>query len=294
MGYISFAPGQLDVKDMHQFMIGAISPRPIAFVSSINADGINNLAPYSFFNALSSNPPMLAFSCNLRPGNSPEKDTLRNIREQGECVVNIVNEDIIYQMSVCSVEFPSNVSEFDKTGLTALPSEKVKPFRVSESPVQMECTLHDIIALGNHAGASNLILCEIVKMHVNKNVMDAQLRRIDPQKLKVVGRLGRSNYVKVKGDNIVELYQPIRPVCVGYDGLPTQIKRSRFFTGNDLGKLASLINLPNEGDVRAYMEEQNIKGIHDVEFYHRKAKSLLDENLKVEAIKMAMIAELSH
>ncbi|NNE26821.1 MAG: flavin reductase family protein [Saprospiraceae bacterium] len=294
MGYISFAPGQVDVKDMHQFIIGAISPRPIAFVSTVNEEGVNNLAPYSFFNALSSNPPMLAFSCNLRPGENLEKDTLKNIKAHGECVVNMVNEDILHQMAITSVEFPAGVSEFEKSGLTPLASEKVAPFRVQESPVQIECTVHDIIVLGNHPGASNLVLCDIIKMHVNKNVMDAQLRRIDPQKLQVVGRLGRSNYIKVKGEHVIEMYQPVRPICIGFDSLPTQIQRSRFFTGNDLGKLASLLTLPNEQDVRKYMEVENISGHRDVEYYHRRAKSLLDRNLKEHAIKMAMIAELSH
>ncbi len=292
MGYISFRPDQCSEKDLHQFIIASISPRPIAFVSTVDNHGNANLAPYSFFNAFSSNPPIVVFSSNLKHGDSPQKDTLLNIQRSKSCVINVVSHEIYRQAALCSVEFPHGVSEFKKSGLTPLDSEIVSAFRVKESPVQIECTLNDIIALGKKPGAANLIICEIVKMHIKENIMDPQLRRIDPQKLDIMGRLGRSNYVRVNGDNILSAYQAVRPLCVGYDQLPLSIKKSRFFTGNDLGRFAALYNLPSNTDLESYAQRRGIKEGKDEEFYHRKAKELIESENIEEAIKMAMMAEI--
>jgi len=292
MPYYSFSPDQLSTSDLHQHIIGAISPRPIAFVSTLNKEGDSNLAPYSFFNALSSNPPIIAFSSNLRPGPSSEKDTLLNIKETKSCVINLVNFDMIHQCALASVEFSFGVSEFDKTGLTPIKSDVIKPFRVKESPVQIECTVLDIIALGKQVGAANLIICEIKKMHIKESVMDAQLRRIDPQKLDLVGRLGRSNYVRVKGDNIISLYQSTKPDCIGYDRLPSTIKKSRFFTGNDLGRFAALSKLPIQEVILVNMKNMFIKKDMDIEYYHRHAKQLLVDDEVEKAIIVAMIPEI--
>lgn len=293
MSYISLAPDDISTKDLHQFVIGAVSPRPIALVSTINNEGQTNLAPFSFFNAFSSNPPVAVFSANTRPGLHPSKDTLVNVREHKECVINMVDYNMHRQMSICSVEFDPGVSEFDKSGLTPTQSDIVRPFRVSQSPVQFECTVGDIIALGSHAGAANLVICNIIKMHIKSNVMDSQMRRIDPVKLDVVGRLGRSNYVRVNNKNLFSVYQAVRPVCVGYDALPKSLAHSRFFTGNDLGKFAALYALPTAFEVRSYASTKNIPMHKDEAFYYRRSKELLDTGDAEAAIKVALIPEFN-
>lgn len=165
MSYRSYVPSSLDKKDLHQLIIGAVSPRPIAFVSSINAKGQSNLAPYSFFNAISSNPPLLVFSIsNIKArDNKLSKDTLTNLKEVPQCTINVVNHNIHRQMSLCSVAFPYGTSEFEKSGLKMLPSELVKAPRVADSPVQFECTVDNIIEFGKQEGAANLVVCSIKK-----------------------------------------------------------------------------------------------------------------------------------
>lgn len=165
-------PEETQTKDLHQFLVGSIAPRPIAFVSTVDEEGNPNLAPYSFFNAFSSNPPILVFSSNRRVSNNTTKDTLSNVMATKEVVINVVNYDIVRQMAVTSVEFPTDINEFEKAGLTTIASEKVKPFRVKESPVQMECKVKEIITLGDHGGAGHLILCEVVMMHIAEHVVD--------------------------------------------------------------------------------------------------------------------------
>ncbi len=290
MSFINFSPQEIDNKDMHQFLVGAVSPRPIALVSSVDGDGVPNLAPYSFFNALSSNPPMLAFSSNLKTGENKEKDTLQNIKQTKNCVVNVVNYEIVRQMTLCSVAYKHGVSEFKKSGLSPLRSDLVDSFRVKESPVQFECTVHSIIALGNEAGASNLIICNILKMHVLKSILTDNLRRIDPNKLDAMGRLGRSNYVRVKGNNIIEMYQSIKPNCIGFDGLPVSIQKSMFLSGHQIAEMASVETLPSKE-----MVEEIYKGLKErdknLEGCHLMAIDALNTKDKVDALKFALIPE---
>lgn len=290
MSFINIDPLQIHPKDLHQFIIGSISPRPIALVSSISEEGKMNLAPYSFFNAISSNPPMLAFSSNLKPGNSKEKDTLLNIKSTQNCVVNIVNYNILRQMSLTSIAFDHGVSEFEKSGLTPIKSDLIKSFRVKESPVHFECTVKDIIALGNEAGAANLIICNIVKMHVLKSILNKDQRRINPNKLDVMGRLGRSNYVRVNGDNIIPLYQSIIPNCIGYDKLPDSIKKSTVLTGNEIGELAALEKMPTQKDVwKKYSTIITEKVSYSN--YHKLAAELIQKKEYQNALMVAMIPE---
>jgi hypothetical protein len=196
-------------------------------------------------------------------------------------------------MVLSSVDFEYGLSEFDKTGLTQLNSDIVSPFRVKESPVQLECTVSDIIALGTDTGAANLVVCKIVKMHINENVMDSQLRRIDPFKLDIIGRLGRTNYTRVTGDNVFSVYQNTNTSCVGYDKLPSSIKRSRFFSGNDIGHFAALSQLPTIESIEQYTLLNNLKTGKDEEYYYRRAKKLIEENDIESAIKVAMIPEFN-
>lgn len=239
-------PGEIPTKDLHQYIVGSIAPRPIAFVSTIDQDGIENLAPYSFFNAFSSNPPIVVFSSNRRVSNNTTKDTLANIEVNKEVVINVVNYAIVRQMSITSAEYPHEVSEWDKSGLTKEASLLIKPPRVKESPVNMECVVKDIIPLGDQGGAGHLIICHIVALHIDENVLDGD--RIDPDKIDLMGRLGRAYYVRASGAAISNLYQPTTDLPIGFDALPAYIKHNAFLTGNEIGTIAGLKALPQLSD----------------------------------------------
>jgi flavin reductase (DIM6/NTAB) family NADH-FMN oxidoreductase RutF len=284
--------------DMHQFLLGAVSPRPIAFVSTVDEAGVQNLAPYSFFNAFSSAPPIVVFSSNRRGGDATKKDTLRNIEATMECVINVVSYDIVRQMAVASVDFPSDQSEFTKSGLTPLASERVRAPRVAESSVQMECKVQQIIPLGEAGGAGNLIVCEVVLMHVADQILNGN--RIDPEKIDLVGRMGRHYYSRAKGE-IFEVVQPYKPVVIGFDALPPSIRNSSVFTGNDLAAFASLTALPSLEEVQQVAQE-----LAQIKFFgkktdrikklHKAAKRQLQHNQNspeniLLAYKTALIGE---
>lgn len=251
-------PEETQTKDLHQFLVGSIAPRPIAFVSTVDEEGNPNLAPYSFFNAFSSNPPILVFSSNRRVSNNTTKDTLSNVMATKEVVINVVNYDIVRQMAVTSVEFPSNINEFEKAGLTTIASEKVKPFRVKESPVQMECKVKEIITLGDHGGAGHLILCEVVMMHIAEHVVDDN-NRINPHKLDLMGRLGRAYYVRASGDAIQTIVQSVTEITIGYDKLPQKVQNSSVLRGNELGMLAGIKQIPDSSTVEVAKDDPRVK-----------------------------------
>lgn len=251
-------PEETQTKDLHQFLVGSIAPRPIAFVSTVDEEGNPNLAPYSFFNAFSSNPPILVFSSNRRVSNNTTKDTLSNVMATKEVVINVVNYDIVRQMAVTSVEFPTDINEFEKAGLTTIASEKVKPFRVKESPVQMECKVKEIITLGDHGGAGHLILCEVVMMHIAEHVVDDN-NRINPHKLDLMGRLGRAYYVRASGDAIQTIVQSVTEITIGYDKLPQKVQNSSVLRGNELGMLAGIKQIPDSSAVEAAKEDPKVK-----------------------------------
>jgi len=278
---LTIDPATTAQKDLHQFILGSVAPRPIAFVSSIDEQGIHNLAPYSFFNAFSSNPPIVVFSSNRRGSNNTTKDTLENVRKSGECVINAVNYSIVRQMAVASVEFAKDVSEFSKTGLTPLASDLVRPYRVAESPAHMECKVRDIITLGDQGGAGHLIICEIMRMHVAKEVL-GERNRIDPHKIDLMGRLGRAYYVRCNGPAIHTIVQEYLPVTIGYDGLPEHIKTSKILTGNDLGKLAGQIRMPTEDEISSVKHSEEVNTVMSGHFpqsgLHYLAKTYLDKD----------------
>jgi len=243
-------PKETATRDMHQFLLGSVSPRPIAFVSTVDKDGNHNLAPYSFFNAFSSNPPLLVFSSNRRVRDNTTKDTLANVMATKEAVINVVSHDIVKNMTLTSVEFPSGVSEFSKAGLTPVDSEMVTPPRVKESPVNMECKVKDIITLGTEGGAGHLIICEVVMMHINEDVIDNN-NRIDPHKIDLMGRMGRAYYVRASGENVYPIVQTVTPVVIGYDALPDKVKQSEILSAADIATLASVNELPTQEAIDA-------------------------------------------
>lgn len=276
---ISIDPKEIPQKDLHQYILGMVAPRPIAFVSTIDEQGRKNLAPYSFFNAFSSNPPIVVFSSNRRGTNNTTKDTLHNVQQSGECVINAVNYSIVRQMAVASVEFPTGVSEFEKTGLTPIPSDIVKAYRVAESPAHMECKVQDIITLGDKGGAGHLIICEVVKIHIAEHVL-GERNRIDPDKMDLMGRMGRAYYVRCNGPAIHTIVQDFLPVSLGYDQLATAIKSSPILTGNDLGKLAGQATEPTADEITAAIAlpeyQMALSHAHPIESIHLLAKQYLD------------------
>lgn len=259
---LRIVPEETKTKDLHQFLVGSIAPRPIAFVSTVDEEGNPNLAPYSFFNAFSSNPPILVFSSNRRVLNNTTKDTLSNVMNTKEVVINVVNHDIVRQMAVTSVEFPSNINEFEKAGLNKIPSEKVRPFRVKESPVQMECKVKEIITLGDHGGAGHLILCEVVLMHIAEHVVDEN-NRINPHKLDLMGRLGRAYYVRASGDAIQTIVQSVTEITIGFDKLPAKIQTSTVLRGNELGMLAGIKTIPSQEAIETAKSDPSVKKLID-------------------------------
>jgi flavin reductase (DIM6/NTAB) family NADH-FMN oxidoreductase RutF len=276
---ITIDPHTTPQKDLHQFILGTVAPRPIAFVSTMDENGLPNLAPYSFFNAFSSNPPIVVFSSNRRGSDNTTKDTLHNIQATGECVINAVNYAMVRQMAVASVDFPADVNEFEKTGLTQVPSDMVKPFRVAESPAHMECKVKDIITLGDKGGAGHLIICEVVRMHISEQVLTDR-NRIDPDKMDLMGRMGRAYYVRCSGQAIHTIVQDYHPVTIGFDLLPEHIKNSPVLTGNDLGKLAGQVSFPTAEEIEEAQKNTEVlkalSQLHPIESIHYLAKQYLD------------------
>lgn len=273
-------PKEIATKDLHQFMLAAVAPRPIAFASTISLDGAPNLAPYSFFNAFSSNPPIVIFSSNRRVANNTTKDTLKNVQDTGEVVINVVSHAIVRQMAIASVEYGPEVNEFVKAGFTPLASEMIRPFRVAESPVQMECVVDQILPLGDGGGAGNLIVCRIVLMHISEAVLNDK-GRIDPHKIDLMGRMGRFYYARASGAAVEEIVQEVNVMAIGFDGLPSSVRHSKILTGNNLGQLAGMPALPSleeavallAGDERAH----SIFTRKDLgEDWHQYMKEVLD------------------
>ena len=291
---LTIDPTQIPTKDLHQYILGAVAPRPIAFASTLSADGTPNLAPYSFFNAFSSNPPILIFSSNRRVSNNTTKDTLKNVEDTGEVVINVVSHAIVRQMALCSVEYDASVNEFEKAGFTPLPSERVKPFRVAESPVQMECKVEQILPLGEKGGAGNLIICRIVLMHIDERVL-SETGRIDPHKIDLVARMGRFYYARASGPAIFEIAQTVTAIGVGFDALPEGLRHSAVLTGNDLGHIAALTALPSREEVLAIANDERVVAAlaqgTPIDALHRLAKQLIGQNEVEMGAKAGLLAE---
>jgi len=287
---LTIDPTQIPTKDLHQYILGAVSPRPIAFASTVSTDGIPNLAPYSFFNAFSSNPPILIFSSNRRVANNTTKDTLKNVEDTGEVVINVVPYAIVRQMALCSIEYDADVNEFEKAGFTPLPSERVRPFRVAESPVQMECVVEKILPLGEGGGAGNLIICRIVLMHIAEHIL-TDSGRIDPHKIDLMGRMGRFYYARASGDAVVEIIQKVTDLGVGFDALPEHVRHSTVLTGNELAQIAALMVLPDQAAVVADPRVQAALAANaSRDALHRMAQAAIQENDVELAAKLVLSA----
>ncbi|WP_418602226.1 flavin reductase family protein [Hwangdonia sp.] len=249
----SFEPKDLSIGKLHSYLLSAVAPRPIAFASTLDAEGNPNLSPFSFFNVFSANPPILIFSPARRVRDNTTKHTLENVEALNEVVINVVNYDMVHQASLSSTEYAEGVNEFEKAGLTMLKSDIVKPFRVAESPVQFECKVNEIVKLGTEGGAGNLIICEVVKLHIDNEVLNED-GAINQKKLDLVARAGGSYYTRAK-KGFFEIPKPLSTLGIGVDNFPDFVKNSMVLTGNDLGMLGNIEALPTEASVNEFVKD---------------------------------------
>ena len=287
---LSINPKEISPVKLQSYLQTAVSPRPIAFASTMDDDGNPNLSPFSFFNVFSSNPPILIFSPARRVRNNTIKHTLINAQDTSEVVINIVNFDMVQQMSLSSTEYPEGVNEFIKAGFTMLPSDIIAPYRVAESPVQFECIVNDIIALGTEGGAGNLVICEVVKIHIHESVLDEN-QMIDQHKIDVISRLG-GNWYSRANEGLFEVEKPLNTLGIGVDMIPNFIKESGYFDGNDLGKLGNIETIPNEEEITIFVKENfEVKAVlssDDIDTKFKKAKEYLDNNQVLNAWKLLL------
>ena len=293
---LTLDPKELPIPKLHQMLLGAIGPRPIAFASTIDIEGNHNLSPFSFFNVFSANPPILIFSPARSGRTNTTKDTYNNVKEVPEVVINVVTYDIVQQMSLSSSPYDPAVDEFVKAGFTALESDMVKPKRVAESPVQFECVVNQVIELGKEGGAGNLVICEVVKIHVDERVLDEN-GLIDQKKINLVARMGGNWYCHANEASMFEVVKPLTTIGIGFDNLPQDILSSLVLSKNDLGLLAGIEKFPNETDVNEYkLLELNNYFVNlsdnpsELELQlHQEAKRLLDDN-KLDQAWMTLLA----
>lgn len=288
-------PGEIKTGELHSYLLGAVAPRPICFASTVDAAGHPNLSPFSFFNVFGSNPTTLIFSPARRVRDNTTKHTFQNVLEVKEVVINVVNYAMVQQASLSSCEYPKGVDEFEKAGFTKLASEKIRPYRVAESPVQMECKVRDIIETGTEGGAGNLIICEILLMHINDDVLNEK-KQIDPHKIDLVARMGADFYCRASGAAVFEVAKPNTQLGIGVDALPESIRNSRILTGNDLGQLANVHEMPF---VNPAFDDDKLRNI--IQYYainpddmdtelHRYAKELLKAG-KVDEAWQVLLAD---
>lgn len=271
-------PQEISTKQLHAYLLGSVAPRPICFASTIDSEGNPNLSPFSFFNVFGSNPPVLIFSPARRVRDNTIKHTLENVIATGEVVVNMVSYDMVQQMSLSSCEYPRGTNEFIKSGFTPVPSDLVKPFRVKEAPVSIECKVMEVKPIGDGGGAANLIICEVVKMHIDDKILDAQ-QQIDPHKIDLVARMGMDFYCRASGNAVFEVPKPNLQLGVGFDQLPQHILRSSVLTGNDLGILANSSSIPERQAINDDARWEEISHLSDdavkLSAMHQYAKELI-------------------
>lgn len=290
-------PGETPLPHFHEYLLGVVAPRPIAFVSTVDHDSNPNLSPFSFFNAFSSRPPVCIFSPARRGKDGTTKHTYENVRETREAVINVVSYNIVRQASLASSEFPRGISEFVKAGLTPIASVMVRPPRVKESSVQMECKVRDVIELGTQSGSGNLVICEILLMHINEEVLDER-GKINPHKMDLVARMGENWYCRASGNAVFEVDKPGAIPGIGVDGIPEHIRYSNVLTGNNLGQLGNAEKLPSAEEVERLRE----KALGDIftlyssdskeleRQLHLRAKKLLEEGNRVAEAWMTLLA----
>jgi len=293
----SIDPDSLPTANLHKLILGSVAPRPIAFASTIDNAGNPNLSPFSFFNAFGVNPTTLIFSPARRGRDNTNKHTFENIKEIPEVVINVVNFDMVQQMSLASCEFPKGVNEFEKAGFTALASVKIRPFRVKESPVQFECKVRQVIETGDRGGAANLVICEILMIHVHNGILD-QNGIPDPNKIRLIGRHTGDYYVKAFGDSLFEVEKPAAKLGIGIDALPDKIRNSNILTGNNLGQLGNCETFPSREEIlqiTSFIEVSdiinkfNINRITHYQEFQVLSKKWLDEGRVKDAFCVLML-----
>ncbi|OGU66831.1 MAG: hypothetical protein A2W30_03755 [Ignavibacteria bacterium RBG_16_36_9] len=246
-----YEPKDLSVPEVHKLLLGGVAPRPIALVSTISKDGINNLSPFSFFNAFGANPPVVAFSPSRRGRDASLKDTYNNLMETGECVIQAVTHSIVEQVSLASAEYPPDIDEFVKSGLTPIDSDLIKPKRVKESPFQMECRLVEMKSFGEGGASANLAICKVLKFHVSEDLFTNGI--IDPLKIDLVARMSGNFYTRA-GLGVFVVEKPIGKKCIGYDQIPQHIRESEIYSANDLGKFGNSESIPDKEDVNRFIQ----------------------------------------
>lgn len=287
----------LSPAQLQNYMQYAIAPRPICFASTIDASGNINLSPFSFFNMFSTNPPLCVFSPARRVRDNTTKHTLENVLEVKECVINMVNYAMVQQTSLASTEYARGTNEFEKAGFTMLPSQLVRPPRVAEAPVQMECIVREIIHLGDNPGAGNLILAEMKLIHIKEEILDAD-GKIDQAKIDLVARLGGDWYCRVTAENLFKVAKPLSTLGLGVDALPKAVRNSKVLTGNDLGILGNIEHFPSDDEVDAAHAWPQVKEILDATIgdagnrereLHELARQLLKEGKVDEALRVLLL-----
>ncbi len=291
---VSINPKEISVSRLHGYLLGAVAPRPIALASTIDENGNVNLSPFSFFNVFSANPPVMIFSPARRVRDNTTKHTLENVLQTKEVVINIVNYDMVQQMSLSSTEYHQGVNEFKKAGFTQLDSLLVKPPRVGESPVQFECKVNQVISLGNEGGAGNLVICEVVQLHINEAVLDTD-GKINPEKLDAVARMGGSWYNRSK-EGMFQIPKPLSTMGIGVDSLPETIQSSTILSGNDLALLGGIEELPSQQEIEAFIE-QGKKGCPHFqeatyENTHKQAQQMIQKGHVKDALKLLMAMDI--
>ena len=282
---LSLEPKDLSTGKLHSYLLSAVAPRPIAFASTIDADGNPNLSPFSFFNVFSANPPIMVFSPARRVRGNTTKHTLNNVEQVKEVVINVVNFDIVQQMSLASTEYPENVNEFKKAGLTMLESDLVKPFRVAESPIQFECKVNNIIKLGNEGGAGNLIICEVVKFHITSEVLNED-DTINQEQLDLVARAGGSYYSRAN-KGFFEIPKPLSTLGIGVDAMPEHVKNSMILTGNDLGVLGNVEALPSDKKIEEFLKDVSERYPNVRDMSHRERHKIAQNYLSYGDVESA-------
>lgn len=281
---LSIDPKDISTAQLHGYLLGAVAPRPICFASTIDAEGNVNLSPFSFFNVFSAKPPVMIFSPARRVRDNTTKHTLENVLEIKEVVINIVSYAMVQQMSLSSTEYGKEINEFTKAGFTELASEKVKPPRVAEAPVQFECVVKEVIPLGSEGGAGNLIIAEVMRLHVDEAILDSE-GKIDPFKIDTVARLGGNWYSRAKA-GLFEVEKPLRTLGIGVDALPEQVRLSKILTGNDLGILGNVEKLPVIDALEPVRDDEEI--------VHQKAKEMIRQGKVEDALTLLLAKSIQN
>jgi len=296
INYKSLPVDSLSTGVLHQYLLTAIAPRPIAFASTMDLDGNVNLSPFSFFNVFGANPPLMIFSPARRVRDNTTKHTLENVKNHPEVVINMVDFAIVEQMSLSSTEYEEGINEFVKSGLTQVDGELVKVPHVGESPICFECKVEQVIETGDEGGAGNLVICRVLNVIVNEGFLDDK-GTLDPLKLDLVGRMGKSWYVRASKDALFEIPKPIATKGIGVDQLPLSARNSNVLTGNNLGRLGNMEELPGEEEILQLKKELERKGFFKnnqadlLDVLHTEAQTLLEAGRNREALSILWLAD---